>query len=292
MPAPYYDATTDSRTLEGDSFGGCEARLPIPPAPSAAKRMDFVFRACFDTITLNSTTTPEIVEPSAWNQSCAFGLSFDGSIPKYPASLAYPDLYAPTGFLGWFSPAPFYDYYGTYGTAGTYAHAVAIAMGYGDFATIGGRSVTSASAFKRVSFADGLGNVINYVNTGPGGVTTDKRARLVLPKNVTLAAAYTFGWRIYASHADKSVYLLTAYNAASLAAGEALFDVFTSPATSSSLTTQLHGDVTSAFRPSFDSLVLPPWLVMRYPHPNYALRFKTGAVRYYDWNDQELPAAA
>lgn len=290
MGTPYYDGTLGALLLPGAADGAAEARIPLPSAPVGAMKLEFVFRAWFHEIT-DTVANAVLLSPYAWNHCSAFGLSFDGAIPQYPSDLATPDVIAPDGFLGWCNPRPFYDYYGNYGTAGTYAHAVAVRSGSGDFASPSGYNSASSNN-QPMSFFDGLGTAIDTDTGGAYGMDYKQRARMALPKNAALGATYTFGWRVWGSQLDKTVYLETAYNDATLAEDDSMFGVFDAPSDTSNEIKTIHGDVASTWRVSQTEMAFPEWFLMRYALPTHGMVFRRGALRYYDIDDNLLPVPA
>lgn len=291
MAIPYYDSDTGTLVLPGDETGANEARIELPAAPVGTMRIDLVFRAAFHDFPENGIEGTDIY-PAAWNQTNALGLSFDGAIPRFADDLAAPTRAVFDKFLGWANTAPFLDYLGEYGAAGLYAHQVSVRSASGNWGAAGGRCGGVNSAYQPVSFFDGIGAPITTITTGMYNLVADKRGRVGLPKNLTLGAAHTIGWRIWGAANDRSVYLTTAYNSNSLAESDAMFGVFDAPSDSSSLTSTIHGDTTSHWRSALDQMHFPTWLVMRYAHTAHSMRWRHGRIKYYDIDDQELAVPA
>jgi hypothetical protein len=111
---------------------------------------------------------------------------------------------------------------------------------------------------------------------------------LSLPATPATGAKYTGGWEIWASEADNTMYCNMGFNGQSLS-GDSMFNVFTSNYAMKQFT--IHGNITSNFRPSYDSCVFPRWLMARYAVHNQKFIFKEARVRYFDWDNNELEVA-
>jgi len=259
------DTVNNEVRLEGDDSGwGYHIRQLAAP-PVGAKRMDFVFRHWLDGFTADALYTNR-----GWNHTNCFGLSFTSNVPKYPSGTA--SGYLPTNFLGFCS-----DGHSNYPSDPEAAVGIDISGGYG---LPGSYNGTGAQT---INFLDGLGASIAARTSVNFTTPADN---LALPANPTDGATFTGMWRIYASSINKTMYAKFCTNRASLA-GDNMFGAIDA-SYAGVWTKVLHGDVPSVYRPDFDTVVFPSYLMIRFSFPEQSWVFKEARIRYYNYDDELL----
>lgn len=151
-----------------------------------------------------------------------------------------------------------------------------------------------APSYEYWAFLNGIGSPLNPISQLSASLitpfpvfNTQREVFLSMPCQAGTFAKFTGAWEIWASHTDKTMYARLAINGQSLS-GDAMFDAFTTSYFAEQYL--IHGDITSNFRPSFDTCVFPRWLMMRHAHHAIDLVFKEARVRYFDWDENELEA--
>lgn len=281
------DTGNNELRLEGDGFGASSLKRQLVAAPSGAKRMQIAFRYWIDTH--NFANNKQTLK--GWNHQNLFGLSFDGVIPKYTSTTPGDTSYRPANFFGWFNEGPHsgaidsVNQYRGASMSGTDSSGTEVVDLCHLSGNIGGQ-------IQQLAFADGTGGIFGPAYYQFGGVAGD--VLFGVPASPTFGAKFTGFWDIWASALDKKMFFTGRVNFASLS-GDAMFDAETDywtytaqPNSSYLVNTQFVGDVVSNWRPDFDTVVFPSWLMFRFSWPNQKFVFKTARIRYFDYDDNLL----
>jgi hypothetical protein len=268
-------------TLTGDGFGVNWARKQLAAAPATAVKMQFVYRAYFlDNLTQGKTWTAK-----AWD-SCAFlGLGFDNTIYDFASA----DVIAPTGFLGPLTTTkpiiggPAYD-----NTRKSYGRPYIGASGLTYLGQPAGYSGSGQA--QKVAIMDGIGGKKLEADLRDD-VLTGEDWGFSFPNSATTGVVMTYMFEVWGSAIDKSVYLRWCPASGSLAEGDAMFTAMDGKTFGSigslnvGYETTIHGDTTSLWRNSDNTMNFPRWLKIKVPLPEYSLRLKYWKIRYLDASD-------
>jgi hypothetical protein len=308
------DTVNSEIRLEGDDFGAASARIQLPAAPVGAKKMQIVGRAYYDTFSSIVAATGK-----GWNHTGCFGLRFSDAIPKYPLPFVAPFTdWLPTDFFGFLTlgPASNDSSHPLSGTPTFQADLSISSQGNGGIPsatngfTTGDRfggpwnnASGQANGYEHWGWLNGAGALLNTAGAPGSGTSTDLvattpnvnssghddatsgRMAMSLPANPTTGAKYTFGWEMWASEADKTMYCRIGFNGQALA-GDSMFDVFSANYAMRQFT--IHQDTTSNWRTDYNTVNFPRWFMMRYASHHQNLVFKEARVRYFDWDENEL----
>lgn len=297
------DTINSEIRLEGDGFGESTFRFRLPGAPAAAKRMQVVFRAGWDTHAAGITS----FDPYAWNHTNMFGLGFSDTINTFPVPFDLNSIGIPSDFFGWINLAPMLATgsstwppnpattleYNRWGldcanafNSGTFSNTLyrLAKMGCSD---------NGASHSQFTHFLNGAGAIMLTSWRLSSGDTTNYP--VALPATPTGIAAFVGGWDVWASAINKSMFatMQFAYNSPGWE-GDDMFQVFTTTTANAfrrTSTQTLHGDVTSNWRTDLNTVHFPRYLKGRYSGHDQKMIFKEARVRYYDWDNNELEAA-
>jgi hypothetical protein len=261
--------------LVGDAFGGNWARKQLAAAPATAMRMKFAYRIYMDAFSADYGNLA-----AGWNHTNGFGLRFAQDIIEFDET-ANGRTYTPDDFLGVCNIGPVHR---DNDVTDAYPNAVMMEYISSTFLQLASTNVTGMSELQfPCAFLDGNGAVVGTIN--PGGDTATEHLIGSIPANATHGATYAFGWEVFGSAVDKTVWLRLCRDAGSLSDAN-LLNVFDAPAVDTTYT--IHGDETSNWRNADGAMNFPRWLMMRYSLPVQKMILKTFKMRFYDISENVI----
>jgi len=264
-------------TLTGDGFGVNWVRKQLSAAPAVAMKMQFVYRMYFT----DAAATSVNYTSKGWDSCAFFGLDFNDTIYDFSGG----DTITPPGFYGPIltskpaSAGPVYD-----NSFKQYRTSLQTHYRATPWASDGSGRIQTGG------FWDGNGaalisNSVGWIDTTFNGLD----AQMSWPYSAANGAIYTYMWEVWGSLVDKSVYSRAIIVNGSLAEGDTMFTAMDAAALGSGAGQineyTIHGNVTSNWRNSDDTMNFPRWLKLKNPLPEYSLQLKYYKVRFLDATD-------